>query len=703
MAGTRKVGRTPRALAVAILAVGVPVLAIVSAALALVAVASPGLARAATNPASLDPVPLRQLDTAPNARYLYTTDLAEAEAAPRFGLTMSAPRFAYVFKTAAPDTVPMYRLKQKSSGIWLETTSPSEIQSDVASGDYEVEGITGYLYSAPEFGAELLERFDNGQGWRLAFADEAKELEASGYELDGPEGYALRHFTQVGAYYFGAYDPETNPRLLEASERLFGRRDPWVGVRDFSGDDPNVPQNTQGWGGDWSDLEPEIGFYDDSKPETLEAQIQQAASHGLSYFAFYDYWNDQTGAPQFDDAIKAFLRARNREAMQFMITPCITPIEGDLEHLDLPESQFGAAAAAFASLTEKPDYLTTDDGRPMIFMCDSRGVGTPAGSGAIAPVASQNRFLGMLRADVEADTGKDPYILVNSDFSGPEETRQLAADAYTCINIGRYVVSGSYREYIEKQAEYFAAFDTIRPTMRCAMSGFDERPRTGIYFPAGQPSQARYFKDDTKAEFPEAMESTRRDMEGEPATVTDDDLTVYAWNEWAEGGHIEPNVRDHAYYLEALQRIFGLIPRDASVPAAAPPPPSPTTPPSPSPPSGRAHSTPPPRLSHLTLKPARFKVGKGTEVAWHDSAAARTTLVILARKKHRGKPRWVSQGSLVHRDRRGANALRFSGRLKGKRLRPGRYRLKLVAHLAGTHSAPLARPFAIVHRPATTA
>jgi Repeat of unknown function (DUF5648) len=159
-----------RRVAVAFLAVAVPVVSLVSAAFALAALASPSAADAATNPASLEPVPLRQLDTAPNARYLYTTDLAEAEAAPRFGLTMTSPRpLAYVFKKSAPDTVPMYRLKQKATGDWLETTSRSEIQMDVASGGYEVEGVTGYVYSTPEFGAELLERFDDGSGWRRAF------------------------------------------------------------------------------------------------------------------------------------------------------------------------------------------------------------------------------------------------------------------------------------------------------------------------------------------------------------------------------------------------------------------------------------------------------------------------------------------------------------------------------------------------------
>jgi hypothetical protein len=694
----------------ALLSFAVPVAAIVSTAMALLAIASPALAQADTNPAQLEPVPLRQLDTAPGGRYFYTTNLAEAEAAPNFGLTMPSPRpLAYIFKKEAPDTVAMYRLKEKATGDWLESTSASEIQSLVASGNFEVEGISGYLYTSPEYGAELLVRLTNGKGWRLAWANEVAALEAGGYHVDGPAGYALRHYYQVGAYYFSAYDPETNPRLLEAVRQVYGRYpDPWGGIRDFSGDDPNVPQNTQGWGGDWSDLEPEIGFYDDSKPEVLEDQIEQAASHGLSYFAFYDYWNDQTAQPQFDDAIKAFLQARNKESMKFMITPCITPNKEDLEHLDLPESQFAAAAADFASLTSQPNYLTTQDGRPMIFMCDSRGVGVSNGSTTPGTIAQQNRFLGELRADVVKDTGKNPYILINSDFSGPEETRQLNGDAYTCINIGRYVVSGSYREYIEKLGEYFSAFDAIKPTMRCAMSGFDERPRTGLYFPAGQPSQARYFKDDTKAQFPAAMESTKRDMEAEPATVVDNDLTVYAWNEWAEGGHIEPNVRDHSYYLEALQKTFGLIPRDASVPASPP-----ASPPPPAKGGGGGHKQKPPKLTKLTVKPTRFAVaprkakGKGgTTISWHDSAGARTRLVVLDRQAIKAKPskkakrgkahyRWVSQGFLVHKDKAGENRLRFSGRLKGKALHPGKYRVKLVAGIGGQHSDPVAKAFAI--------
>jgi hypothetical protein len=47
-------------------------------------------------------------------------------------------------------------------------------------------------------------------------------------------------------------------------------------------------------------------------------------------------------------------------------------------------------------------------------------------------------------------------------------------------------------------------------------------------------------------------------MKNQPASQIDNYMTMYAWNEWHEGGIIEPNVRDGDYYLRTLQSTFGL-------------------------------------------------------------------------------------------------------------------------------------------------
>jgi streptogramin lyase len=100
-------------------------------------------------------------------------------------------------------------------------------------------------------------------------------------------------------------------------------------------------------------------------------------------------------------------------------------------------------------------------------------------------------------------------------------------------------------------------------------------------------------------------------------------------------------------------------------------------------------------ITHLRVIPRSFRGAKGATISYADSQPAVTTLTVL-----RGKPgarrghacaaprrhqriakakrcvRFVGIGSLRHADRSGANRLHFSARVRGHRLRPGRYRLR---------------------------
>jgi hypothetical protein len=57
------------------------------------------------------------------------------------------------------------------------------------------------------------------------------------------------------------------------------------------------------------------------------------------------------------------------------------------------------------------------------------------------------------------------------------------------------------------------------------------------------------------------------------------------------------------------------------------------------------------------------------------------------KKKPKKKPkkctRYLGQGTFTHQDAAGAVRFRFTGRVKGKTLKPGRYRLRGVARTAG--------------------
>lgn len=57
------------------------------------------------------------------------------------------------------------------------------------------------------------------------------------------------------------------------------------------------------------------------------------------------------------------------------------------------------------------------------------------------------------------------------------------------------------------------------------------------------------------------------------------------------------------------------------------------------------------------------------------------------------------KGPIAHIAKPGLNSFRFTGRLRGRKLRPGRYRLVMVAtDAAGNRSKPKRAPFRVVSR-----
>jgi uncharacterized delta-60 repeat protein len=104
----------------------------------------------------------------------------------------------------------------------------------------------------------------------------------------------------------------------------------------------------------------------------------------------------------------------------------------------------------------------------------------------------------------------------------------------------------------------------------------------------------------------------------------------------------------------------------------------------------------------------------GATVTYVDSQAGVTTLTVekpkagVRKGKRCVKPprrpstrakrctRWVAMGSSAHKDVAGKNKLRFTGRVKNRKLAPGRYRLRAVARFAGRAGAPVTTSFRIV-------
>jgi hypothetical protein len=109
---------------------------------------------------------------------------------------------------------------------------------------------------------------------------------------------------------------------------------------------------------------------------------------------------------------------------------------------------------------------------------------------------------------------------------------------------------------------------------------------------------------------------------------------------------------------------------------------------------------------------ARKRGKTGTDVRYRDSQAAITTFTVLRptvghRKGRRclgGRPRnhekrctrRVSLGSFTHRDQAGSVKVHFTGQVRGRKLRPGRYLLTLRPKANGSTGRTVILAFRIV-------
>jgi streptogramin lyase len=122
-------------------------------------------------------------------------------------------------------------------------------------------------------------------------------------------------------------------------------------------------------------------------------------------------------------------------------------------------------------------------------------------------------------------------------------------------------------------------------------------------------------------------------------------------------------------------------------------------------------------ITHLRVAPRAFRAAKGATIAYVDSQPAIANFTVLSRKpgvkrgracaaprrhqrvaKGRRCVRYVGVGAFTHADRAGANRLHFSGRVRGHRLSPGRYRLTAKPKFHGLVGAAATTTF-VVRRP----
>jgi hypothetical protein len=502
-----------------------------------------------------DPVPLYEMVVPGGIGRFYTISAREAgSAAAGYGVVRQRGYIAYLGTAPFDGAQPIYRLRYLRGPGYLYSRSTVERDALTASGNFTYEGVLGYGFESAGPGRVQLNRFSRNGEWRIARSTAAADLAAQGYRDDGILTWAAPEAVRAGAIYFGTWNREST-MVIAATQHWFKRPgDWWGGVRDYSGRDPSVGPHVDPYKARWGDvdfshLEPSIGYYDDADPATLEKHITQATGAGLRFFSFYWYWNAERGT-HVEDGLDTFLRAGNRAAMDFSIALCAHPGA----ELRIGVASFDRVAQSIVDrYLNQPNYLRDNEGRPILQLCDHRGIGDAAPDSA-QQLAQARDFVGRVREAARQRLGEELLVLGSDQLMLSSGGRQnplvtaIGADGTSCtVDPTR---PNTYHGYVDGLPAYLNSAPPVFG--RCVAANFDERPR----YPHLIQDQAavRFYPDHTVDLFGQAAGRVRTSIaESTRMSSVDNFVFVYAWNEWHEGGIVEPNKRDGCHYLDVLQ------------------------------------------------------------------------------------------------------------------------------------------------------
>ena len=328
-----------------------------------------------------------------------------------------------------------------------------------------------------------------------------------------------------------------------------------------------IPENDEWWGKgftEWTNVaqarplfpghyQPhvpgELGYYDLRVPEVREAQAELARSHGVFGFVYYHYWFNgrrllnrpfdevlKSGSPDFPFALcwanEKWTRTWDGESGRVLIAQEYSEAD-DLAHIRW-------LASAFAD----PRYIKID-GRPLMLVYRPSDLPDPKRTTDVWRTEAERLGLpGLYLCWVEGwsrPTGGPESFGFDATVGFVEflELRRLftAETSMRGHRILDYV--STYEARLSRPSHPWKHFPAVTV-------GWDNTAR--------HPSNATVFEGATPEHYRRWLERTV----GSLADVREEEnyLFIVAWNEWAEGNHLEPDLRFGRAFLEATRSVL---------------------------------------------------------------------------------------------------------------------------------------------------
>jgi len=336
---------------------------------------------------------------------------------------------------------------------------------------------------------------------------------------------------QVGVFYFPGWD----------SKNVY-----WNDLKGLPG--------SRSPGRAWPEREPLLGFnYAEESVAVAEKHIDWAADYGVSFFAFDWYW--EHGKPKFTHAIDAHLKAKNKDRLKYCIMWADSPWPATTDSLEEYDKMVDYCLDHYL---QDPQYLTID-GKPVIF------VFSPDGTRNFASKFNRTTrdLLDLARAKAVEKGLTGIYFVASTPAIPVWINKYLPEYGYDAISAYNYrwtafggdfhsdqPLASNYDEIIEgheSQWDWILKNSSL-PYILPITAGWDKRA---------------WGKNSPYDNCPSTPESFKRMLVAAKARIDDyPDKTmnmaiIYAWNEFGEGGYIEPTKKWQFQYLQAIKDVFG--------------------------------------------------------------------------------------------------------------------------------------------------
>jgi hypothetical protein len=294
----------------------------------------------------------------------------------------------------------------------------------------------------------------------------------------------------------------------------------------------------------------ELGFYDLRLPEAREAQVRLARAYGISGFMYYHYWS--TGQRMLERPFREVLRS-GRPDFPFCLCWANESWSrrwqgagGDLLWEQEYSEDDDVAHIRWLIDAFKDERYITVKGRPLLAIYRPMHLPDPT------------RTSELWRAECARAGVAEPWIVAFETYAPPVDPATFGFDAnaeFVPHAIGDVIdpieptlgaTGNTVFDYAAAARSYPAKPEPSWIRYPCVATGWDNTPRR-------RDGEAFLLTGSTPERYGEWL---ARSMRNQMATQGKDGVVfINAWNEWAEGAHLEPDLTHGRGYLEATRSV----------------------------------------------------------------------------------------------------------------------------------------------------